>query len=239
MKSAVLTVCIALFANGFVRADLVPDDPYFPFVKGRYWLYDGNVAYMDQGAVREKKITGWKSEVVDTFENKDFKAALLKGSPRDLAWYADARERRDTICILTRAGEFSEIMGEARIPDEFAVIKDTGKLPDALLGRCEALFKVPMKEGDRLGDPEQIRLGPRYCWVVSSITTGVAEPQVKGIPAAKQLTTYCLTYRSSPEHFNLHFAAGVGITFYEYVHHGTKGDCVMQLVETGISGGSK
>ena len=62
---------------------------------------------------------------------------------------------------------------------------------------------------------------------------GKLEPPVKGVPAAKEYQTFTLTYRTTPDHTNLRFAAGVGITYYEYVHHGTKGDCEVTLVETG------
>ena len=42
-----------------------------------------------------------------------------------------------------------------------------------------------------------------------------------------------LAFRTNPDHTNLRFAVGIGLTFFEYVHHGTKGDCEMRLVETG------
>ncbi len=91
-----------------------------------------------------------------------------------------------------------------------------------------------MKVDDRFGDPEQTRLGPRYCWVVSDISMQKPEPAVKGIPADKALTTYLLSYRTNPDTTYLKFAEGLGIAYYEYEHHGTPGNCAMQLVETGI-----
>ncbi len=202
----------------------------FPFVKGRYWLYDGTVKFVKDGEVLEKKITGWKSEVVDTVEGKDFKAALLKGSPTDLAWYQEGQVRADVMFILIRDSEFIRV-SDAR--ESFAKIKSAGKLPAGLSDEGEIIFKTSMKGGDRFGDPEQTKLGPRYCWVVSNISKGRLEPEAEGVRANQEFTTYSLTYSTSPDRTELNLTSGIGITFYQYVHHGTAGDCEMHLVETG------
>jgi len=233
MKSFLMLSGIPILLGGITSAEIQPATGFFPFPKGRYWLYDGTVKFTQGVEVKAKKITGWKSEVVDTVEGKDFKAALLKGDPRDLKWYEEGRERGDVMFILTSDGEFHDFSGGDDLAKKFAQIKATGALPADLIDGETNLFKTPMKEGDRFGDPEQTKLGPRYCWVVTDISTAKPDQPVRGVPADKEFTTYTLTFRTSPDHANLSFTRDLGITFYEYVHHGTKGDCEMRLVETG------
>lgn len=204
---------------------------FFPFVKGRYWLYDGTARFLKDGEEQEKKITGWRSEVVDTVAGKDFKAALLTGSPGDLAWYKEGKERAAIMYLLKENGEFVEFSDAEK---NFAKLKTGGRLPADLVDKGEIIFKTSMKEGDRFGDPEQVKINARYCWVVSTISKEKLDPAAKGVPAGREFTTYSLTYKSAPSHSRLNFTAGVGITFYEYVHHGTPGACEMRLVETGV-----
>lgn len=207
-----------------------PDMGFFPFVKGRYWLYDGTVKFVKDGKSLEKKITGWKSEVVDTVEGKGFKAALLKGSPEDLAWYEEAKAPGDFMYLLIKDSEFIKVSDGS---ESFAKIKSAGQLPAGFSDQGEMIFKTSMKTGDRFGDPEQTKLGPRYCWVVSNILKQKLEPAVKGLRADQEFTTCLLTFITSPDRTQLNFTSGVGVTFYQYVHHGTAGDCEMRLVETG------
>jgi hypothetical protein len=68
---------------------------------------------------------------------------------------------------------------------------------------------------------------------VIDISTAKPDKPVRGVTTVKQLTTYTLTFRTTPDHTNMIFTRDLGITFFEYVHHGTKGDCEMRLVETG------
>lgn len=206
---------------------------FFPFVKGRYWLYDGKVRFSEKGEAKEKDIKDWKSEVIDTVEGKNFKAVLLKGAPMDLTWYEDGRERGDWLFILTSAGEFHQYSPSDKALETFNTLKTTGKLPESFAD-SEIMFKIPMKVDDRFGDPEQTKLGPRYCWVVTNISTEKPQPAVKGIPSDKNHTTYFLTYRTSPDHTNVSFTTSLGISHYEYVHHGTPGACDMRLTETGL-----
>lgn len=206
---------------------------FFPFVKGRYWLYDGTVRFSKDGEAKGKDIKGWKSEVIDTVEGNDFKAALLKGAPMDLAWYEDGRERGDWLFILTAVGGFHQYAPGDMALEIFNTIKTTGKLPKSF-DDSRIMFKIPMKVDDRFGDPEQTKLGPRYCWVVSGISKENPKPAVKGISADGNHATYALTYRTSPDHTNIGFTTDLGILSYEYVHHGTPGDCDMRLTETGL-----
>jgi len=233
MRLIHLTAAATLLAAASAIAQNDPAAGVFPFVKGRYWLYDGTVKFVENSQVREKKITAWRSEVVDTVEGKGFRAALLKGHPGDLAWFEEGKGRGDAIIVLTAGGGFHEIRDGEGIPAKFAALKPGGTLPDGFVDDGTILFQYPVKAGDRFGDPEQVKLGPRYCWAVTAIVTGKPDPAVKGVPADKACEQFDLAFRTTPDHTNLRFAVGIGITFYEYVHHGTKGDCEMRLVETG------
>ena len=236
MKSILLLLGgILLLAASSVAADAAkPRSDVFPFVKGHYWLYDGQVKFAAEGKTTEKQITGWRSEVIDTAEASTFKAALLKGHPHDLAWYSDETKRSDAIVILTSSGEFHEVTDSENLPQTFQTLKSAGALPKDLTGPSTILFKFPPKVGDRFGDPEQVKLGARYCWAVTDVATAKSAPAIKGAASGKRLTIG-LTFRTSPDHTNVLLAAGIGITSYTYVHHGTPGDCEMRLVECGES----
>lgn len=223
-----------IFGAGSLAADHEGGADFFPFKKGRYWIYTGTVRYVENGEVHEQTIKQWKSEVMDVVSGKDFQAALLKGHPGDLAWFEKGRQRGDVMFVLTKAGEFHEFKSNEDAAQNFAKIKASGEIPAGLLSEGTIIFKTSMHEGDRFGDPEQTKLGARYCWVVDGIMPGVQFPSVKGIAASKSFTSYMLAFRASPDHQNLHFVPGLGIVFYEYKHHGTAGDCEMSLVEVGM-----
>lgn len=233
MKVLRMIAGITCLLAGVVVAGTASDSGFFPYAKGRYWLYDGTVRFVRNQAAVEKKITGWKSEVLDTVEAKDFRAALLKGRPGDLAWYQEGRRRGVSIVILTSKGVFLDLGEDAEASEKFARIKSTGKLPPGFVEDDNVFFKTSMKVGDRFGDPEQTKLGPRYCWVVQNIMTEKPDPPVKGVAAEKEFVTYILDYPTSPDRTIVKFAVGLGVTSFQYTHHGTPGDCEMHLVETG------
>ena len=231
MKSILLFTSAALLSASFLPAEEAPAPEFFPFVKGRYWLYDGKVTYAANGKVNEKDIKGWRSEVVEVAKGADFQAALLKGHPSDLAWFEGGRERGDAIAIVNTKSEYLEYDGDDAV-QQFASIKADGKLPAEI--KPELIFRYPPKDGERFGEEDPATNG-RYCWVASAPGKAAFHPPVKGLPKSKPYPQFTVTYRSSPDHTIIGFAAGVGITGYTYVHHGTKGDCEMRLVETGIA----
>lgn len=233
MKTTPVLALFTLLLGGATFAETQATTGFFPFSKGRYWLYDGIVKYVQGDEIKEKKITRWKSEVLDTVNGNDFQAALVKGSPQDLSWYKEGQKRDAVIFVLTKNGEFHEIRGREDATTTFAGIQANSKLPADLIDSGTLLFKTSMKEGQRFGDPEQTQHGDRYCWVVSSITTAKLDNPVRGVPNEKPFTAYSLTFRTTPDHTHLSFTTDLGITYYEYVHHGTPGNCTMRLVETG------
>ena len=87
----------------------------------------------------------------------------------------------------------------------------------------------------RAEDLKDDGLATRYEWIVDNISKATFEPAVKGLPVAAEYKTINLSYRGAPDHAYLKFVVGVGVTAYTYVHHGTKGDCDLNLVETGIT----
>jgi len=222
--------------TGLAAAEDAVDKCWAPFVKGRYWLYEGTVKYVKEdevkgNEVKEQHITRWKSEVIDTFEGKDFKVALLKGFPFELAWYQEDKPRRDVIVWLSNDGKFSVIRNEKNLVGRFAQIKATSKFPEDLADAGEVSFNSALRARDLKDDG----LAIRYEWIVDNVWNAPFEPAVKGLPAAAEYKTIHLWYRGTPEHAFLEFVVGVGITAYTYVHHGTKGDCEVKLVETGIT----
>ncbi len=223
-------------AASAVFSSASPSAALFPFEKGRYWLYDGKVAYSEGEKVKEKKITGWRSEVVAVVEGKGYRAALLKGSPADLAWYEEGAGRGDVVIVVTGKGEFHEVRGGGDLPARFAALKPGAALAEDFIDQETMLFRHPAREGDRCGDPEAVGRGPRYCWVVDSVAAGRLEPVVKGVPEDQEFERISLGYATSPDLTRVDVATGLGVVFYQYTHHGTRAECELRLVETGVSG---
>ena len=63
---AIICLCLAeVFSVNALGAD-----PWFPYEKGRYWIYDGEVDYLDEAAMDKavtRKLT-WVTRVHDTIE---------------------------------------------------------------------------------------------------------------------------------------------------------------------------
>jgi hypothetical protein len=231
MSTCIRLVLIILPFMVMASAEDAADRCFSPFVKGRYWLYDGTVAYIKKDEVKEQHMTRWKSEVIDTFEGKDFKAALLKGSPFELAWYQEDKRRQDVIVWLNNDGKFGIIINDKDLAGRFALIKATSVLPVDLTDAAELTINTVLG----VEDLKDEGLASRYEWIVGDISKAPLAPAVKGLAAAAEYKIIDLSYRGAPEHAYLKFVVGVGISAYTYVHHGTRGDCEVKLVETGIT----
>jgi hypothetical protein len=69
-----------------------------------------------------------------------------------------------------------------------------------------------------------------YAWFVESIKP-VRLQNVLGIPSGGPRMGYVLTYRTLPDHQIATYVSGIGLTAFEYHHHGTVSDVDVRLVE--------
>ena len=198
------------------------DADFFPMTKGTYWVYRGRVAWApDKTATVE-----WKSEVVDSATRGRFKIAVLLGHPWDLPWYEPGRERGCYLLIADGNTRFylSQLEDACSIPE--------GE-PGADLTEYQTLILVmPAMAGDQFGqDPE---LPPRddsmYAWSVESVEKA-SLAGIKGVAATVPRTEYVLRYSTNPDHEVVTYVPGIGVTEFEYVHHGTVSEVDVGLVE--------
>jgi hypothetical protein len=68
-----------------------------------------------------------------------------------------------------------------------------------------------------------------YCWVVGS-PHPAALGGVKGVAPGSRVA-FEVEFRTNPDDEEFEFVSGVGITRYEYHHHGTIADTELRLAE--------
>ena len=92
------------------------------------------------------------------------------------------------------------------------------------------ILQLPLADGRKFCDQQAMkREDGEYCWV-----TGPPHPAdlrgVKGL-APRTRTAYEITYATNPDDTEFEFVDGVGITSYQYHHHGTIAETELRLVE--------
>lgn len=202
----------------------------FPLVPGSYWVYEGITQWIspNSGQVNPTPIT-WKMEVVDTFERGPLKIAILKGYPADVAWYSEGKERGDHLIIEVSPGKFYLVSDERarrvlqRLTDEADVLVN-------LLEDLELLLDLPLIPGKVFGPSEQItRLDGGYRWNVE--TSEQVELDDPRISSRESHIQYHLTFRTAPDMMSIYFVPGIGITRYQYQHHGAIAETDLKLIE--------
>jgi len=220
----------------------------FPLEKGRYWIYQGETKYLvpKENATEEEKQSGtaneqkrevltWKMEVVDTLERPGVYAALIKGSPWDLAWYKPGKARGDY--VILRVGEFRyyQYSGEAAL-ELWGELRglDPRFIPSGIK-EGELILDFPLAPNKAFGGDFSALLRKRYCWVVEG-ESPLDKTRFRGAEKFPEAIEYSLTYRTNPDHQFLNFATGVGIVSYVYGHHGTLSETDLELIEFGKAG---
>jgi hypothetical protein len=68
-----------------------------------------------------------------------------------------------------------------------------------------------------------------YCWNV--LEKEQVELDVRGIDVERTMTEFMIAQYTLPDHTIFSFIPGIGITRYQYVHHGTDSEVDVHLVE--------
>jgi hypothetical protein len=162
----------------------------FPMEKGTLWIYAGSVT-SGQGEQAQETQLSWKAEVLDSVEDDRFSVALLRGDPRDLAWYGEHSERGCYLLTVLDEQEFylHPLKSECALPphDRF----------NDLLDPEDLFLRLPAQKGDSFGgDPEreQVAKDGLYAWCVEE-RKKVTFSDVKGVPRRRAFTAYVLGYR--------------------------------------------
>jgi hypothetical protein len=198
----------------------------FPLKKGAYWIYEGSVMWQqgDEAEVMDEHLT-WKMEVVDTIQREQVKGYLIKGHPRDLAWYEPDKER-GTYVVVQVGSKYYESREKT-----WERLKDENDLLIDLVDEGQIFLDLPLWSGKFFGETAQLtRPGISYRWFVSE-EQSVYLTDIKGVPSLEQRLQYTLAFRTLPDHIIIEFVPGIGITHYEYGHHGTVSNVNVRLVE--------
>jgi hypothetical protein len=172
----------------------------------------------------------WKMEIVNTIQQGMNLIAVLKGHPGDLAWYEEGKERGNYLLIRRGVDKYYFILQDKAIQSILDRAKTKTSIDD-LLGDDRLYINLPLFPGKKWGDPDfSDRTDNAYCWYVVSGKSAVLR-DVKGLASNPTVTQYQLRYYTNPDHEILTFTEGVGITAFQYVHHGTVSETDLHLIE--------
>ncbi|MEY2902096.1 MAG: hypothetical protein RLY89_1202 [Bacteroidota bacterium] len=193
----------------------------FPLAKGNQWTYAATIKYHDDDIDSMiTKQTNWLMEVVDVIPHGNANAVIVKGFPTDLVWYEGKAERGNYLLLVD-----SNKVYLCNLPPDDSLnfrVKDTNDALTNLKTGYNIIFDFPLIKGKTWGaDPEMPqRSDSMYAWVVQNTASS---SQAAGIK-----------YNTNPDHSIFEFQPGVGITGYQFEHHGTVMNLNMKLISQKI-----
>lgn len=203
-------------------------DDYFPLRRGTYWVYSANVDWTESnsaGAVRHAHVR-LKSEVVAVFSTENLFAARLRGFVDDLSWYEPEKPRSDQVIVRVGSNRYYLINADTeKFWTKITSLPFDSRLEE--IGEDNILLEAPLTKGAIYGEAAQT---PRawYCWAVTEERPVRLPRRVSRSPGLRE---YLVHFRTSPDHTIMGFTPGIGITHYDYAHHGTVANCRARLVE--------
>jgi len=227
-----LLLAVLLAGSGLAAWATADVDPRqeFPLIPGTQWTYRGYVRSQEEGSTIGK-VTGvtWTMSVERTVERDGIVAAVVRGFPADLDWSAGDAMPQRSVLLETRDGKVY-LNGQENAQPLLDQIDDPKYPMRELASDHDLVFQLPLAAGKKFCDAEQLeRTDGRYCWVVGSPHPAELA-HVKGAPSGAR-TAYPVEFDTNPDDCEFEFVEGVGITRYEYHHHGTTADTVLRLVE--------
>jgi hypothetical protein len=224
-------LCVAtLITSSCVLSKATGSEPQhpFPMAKGASWTYQGLVRFTHHiNRVGEAKVT-WRTEVKRFIQHGDVRAAVISGLPSDLDWSNGIAQHSDSLLVESKGNFY-------RVSDEHLeeLLRHLERPSDDLAGmlRDDDIFlKWPLRQGEKFCDAEGMeRPDTYYCWFVESAS--LFQPlRIDGVPPGRR-NAFVVTYRTNPDHIRFTFVPGIGITAYEYRHHGTVADTELKLIE--------
>ncbi|MEB3828781.1 hypothetical protein [Phormidium sp. CCY1219] len=222
-------VAIQLPKETIVAQETAANKIALPLSEGTYWLYEGVTKWTEENSadLEEKKIT-WRMEVIENFQRGHLNVAVIKGHPADLVWYREGKQRGDYLIVEVNPGKYYLVMGD-RVPEVLTRLKDEGDFLANLLEESELFLESPLRDGQVFGPTSQLtRLDGAYRW-------NVEQQELVGLKAKRiasgSKTQYRFTYRTAPDRVVVDFIPGVGMSRYQYLHHGTVSEIDVKLIE--------
>jgi hypothetical protein len=231
-KSLVAILAAARFCVAGLtgRASGTPADD-FPLSKGTYWIYRGTVGYFDARTQKSVDMpVEWKTQVTTSIRRGNLRAMAVNGFPADLDWSDGRPERKDSLIVQEDEHKFYLINFD-NAQNAMKKVQDPSKSLGDIVTEDDLILELPLSKGKKFGcDAATMqREDSEYCWMVDSVRE-TSLNSVKGITHEPR-TAYTIRYATNPDDTQIDFVPGVGITAYEYHHHGTEADTEIKLVE--------
>jgi hypothetical protein len=223
-----LTLLPLLLAFGMPACRVSTEAP-FPMSSGTYWIYRGTVRWTHAGSdqVSDAPIT-WRTEIRRVIQHGDVHGIVISGFPFDSAWADDQPKISDSLLIESK-GKFYFI-GDEHFQQAVQRLEQSSDSLDGLFSDNDLVLEWPLRKGQKYCDADGMaRLDGRYCWVVAS-SRKVSLSGVAGVESGEH-DEFVLEYGTNPDNTQFTFVPEVGITKYEYHHHGTVADTELRLVE--------
>jgi hypothetical protein len=198
----------------------------FPMLQGTYWTYQGEVRWNDGDHTGTAKIS-WRTQVRRFLQHGNVRAALINGFPSDVNW-SDGKPHPSDSLLVESNGAFYLIARE-QLAEAVRRLEQPGDDLAGLLNDDDLILEWPLARGKKFCDADGLaRDDGMYCWVVESSGPSALRG-LAGIEPGQ--IEYQLSYRTNPDDIAYTFLPKVGITSYEYHHHGTVADTELKLTE--------
>lgn len=200
----------------------------FPMSVGTSWAYRGIVRWsLSTGKVSETKVE-WKTDILRIIRHGEYTGAVIRGFPGDLDWSYGHPNPTDSLLVRFGQEKFY-LISEERFGSSLQMLENPIESLEGLLNDGDIFLQLPLAQGKKYCNAENMaRTDGRYCWIVESSKSIDLAELTRGTLRGRG-TSFRIRYVTNPDDLTYEFVPGVGITRYEYHHHGTVADTELQL----------
>ena len=197
---------------------------------GTSWAYRGIVRWThDVNKVSETKVD-WKMEIQRLVRRGEYTGAVIRGFPGDLDWSDGHANPTDSLLVRFGQEKFYLISKE-RFASSLEMLENPNQSLQGLLSDGDIFLQLPLAQGKKYCDAENMaRSDGHYCWIVES-SESIDLADLSGGTIKGRGTGFRIRYVTNPDDLTYEFVPGVGVTRYEYHHHGTVADTELRLTE--------
>jgi hypothetical protein len=197
---------------------------YFPLSVGTYWVYRATLDTEAANGILKKTIT-WKMEVLERVEHPLVTGYRLRGHPSDLAFYEEGKQPGEYAILQVGPNRFYKVDVQRLLR-----LKDKDDFLGGLVKEEELVFDFPLMDHKKFCRSDSItRRDYQYCWFVDD-----EQPfrrSIPGVPQSSSMSEVSLRFVTNPDEVHILFVPGLGITRYEYQHHGSPSAVEAELIE--------
>ena len=209
----------AILAFTIAEAPAQMETSRFGLVYGRSNVYVGRARWTDAATRAHSAAVSWRMGILQVHASSDTRAAVVRGWVQELAWYTPGQRPAFSILIEHRGRLYHLDASDsaAAVDSLSAVMRD----PSSAAKRARLIVDSTLSVGRTFGgDPDR---GQRndgwYAWQVDSKAKFSRREQWSKM--VTEPIRWRIGYRTLPDEQTIEFIAGVGISRFEYVHHGT------------------